>query len=239
MKAMIFAAGVGSRLAPITNTTPKALIEVGGKAAIGHVLDHIIAYGISDIVINLHHFQEKIRHYVDKNYALKAHISYSIENEKLLETGGGLLKARQFFSASDTILLHNADILSNIDIKSFIEYHRNSKADVSLAVRNRNSSRKLCFDNENRLVGWENKKSGEIKGQKGMRSFAFSGIHLIQGDLLEKFTQTGAFSIIEQYLELMQKIRIHSFPDNASYWFDIGSKEKLNHARAFFNSSFE
>lgn len=239
MKAMIFAAGIGSRLAPLTNKTPKALIEVGGKAAIGHVLDHITGVGIKDIVINLHHFPDKIKQYVDKNYHQKACISYSYEDKELLETGGGLLKAKKIFADTDAILLHNADILSNIDLEAFIKHHQNRKADVSLAVRDRNSSRKLHFNEENRLVGWENTKNKEIIGRKGISRFAFSGIHLIQTRILKEFTKTGAFSIISQYLDIMHKIDIQAFLDNDSYWFDIGSKEKLEKARAFFNSSLQ
>jgi len=239
MKAMIFAAGIGSRLAPLTDKYPKALVEIGGKTAIAHVLDHIIAVGIKNIIINLHHFPDKIKQYVDENYHQKACISYSFEDKELLETGGGLLKAKNFFSDTDNILLHNADILSNINLEDFIKYHQNRMADVSLAVRDRSSSRKLHFNKENRLVGWENTKNGEFIGQKGIRRFAFSGIHLIQTRIFKEFNKTGAFSIINQYLDLMHKIDIQAYVDNDSYWFDIGSKEKLEKTRAFFNSSLQ
>lgn len=236
---MIFAAGVGSRLQPLTDKIPKALVEVAGKTMLEHSIRHLVSYGFTDIIINLHHFPDQIKHTLKKHHNFGAQITFSEEYEELLDTGGGLKKAGWFFG-KEPFLAYNVDILTNINLNKFIHHHREHNTLATLLVRKRESSRYLLFDEKNRLAGWENIKTGEkiiTKDAGDFKRLAFSGIHAIHPVIFEYLPQKDVFSIIEAYLNLSKQHDVIGFTDNQSYWFDIGNMEKLENARAFLNDS--
>jgi len=238
MKAMIFAAGIGSRLQPLTDKIPKALVEVAGKTILQHSIKHLVSYGFTDIIINLHHFPDKIKQTLKENNNFGAQITFSEEYDELLDTGGGLNKAGWFFDEG-SFLAYNGDILTNMNLNAFIHHHREKNALATLFVRERQSSRYLLFDEKNRLVGWENIKTGEkiiTRNTDKYKRLAFSGIHAINPAIFDDLPQKDVFSIIEAYLHLSKQHDIIGFEDNQSYWFDIGNMEKLENARAFLNN---
>lgn len=238
MKAMIFAAGIGSRLRPVTDTRPKALVEVGGKTMLEHSILYLKKHGFDDIIINLHHFPEQIKSFLEKKKYFGIDITISDERDKLLDTGGGLKKVSWFFN-DQPFLLYNVDILTNLDLNEFTAFHRQNNGMATLAVRERSSSRYLLFDEAHKLIGWENTQTREQKILEKTNLIyrrAFSGIHMINPSFFNKLPQKKTFSIIEAYLGIAKNTSIYGFTDNHSYWFDIGSLEKLEKARIFMNS---
>lgn len=236
MKAMIFAAGIGSRLYPITSQKPKALVEVGGKTMLEHTIRHLKDYGTEAIIINVHHFADQIRQFVHQHNSFSIEIAFSDETGQLLDTGGGLKKASWFFSEKEPFIVHNVDVLSNLNLHQLYQYQTDQNALATLAVRQRQSSRYLLFDTSNRLCGWENRKTGEtklIRPAKNSRRLAFSGIQVIHPDLLQWMPREKVFSITQTYLEAGSQNTIQAFPEKNSWWFDIGNPENLQQARRF------
>lgn len=244
MKALIFAAGVGSRLKPWTDTHPKALVEVGGKPMLGRVIDKIIAAGISDIIVNVHHFAPQIVDYLN-NTEFMARITVSDESDLLLDTGGGLRKVIPIL-AGEPVLIHNADILTTFDLKKLIYSHARNGADATLLTQARDTTRKLVFDTDFRMHGWTNIATGDRKpaaldiGQD-MHLEAFDGVHIVSPSLyplLEEYRPAATpFSIIDFYVEMCGhcNIRSLSLPD-IDRWFDVGKPETLEQARNFFTN---
>lgn len=231
MKAMLFAAGLGTRLKPYTNDKPKALVEIGEITLLERCINQLKQNGIREIVINVHHFGNQIIDFLQSrnNFGLTIHISD--ESEALLDTGGGLLKAKALLAGNEPILLINVDVLTNLNFTELLHYHRQKQALATLVVRNRETSRYLLF-NEGVLVGWKNKKTGDLKtsrpeGITGSREYAFSGIHIIQPELLNEITETGKFSIIELYLRLAKTFKIAAYIDSQSVWMDLGKVEEM------------
>jgi len=236
MKAMIFAAGIGSRLQPLTLKKPKALVEVGGKTMLEHTILHLKQYGIKRIVINIHHFAEQIKQFVYQHNAFGLEIVFSHETDQLLDTGGGLKKASWFFSTKEPFIVHNVDVLSNLDLHQLYHHHTRHHALATLAVRGRESSRYLLFDSGNRLCGWENLKKGEkklIRPAAQYKRLAFSGIHVIDPALFQMMPNKKVFSITQTYLETGYKCMIQGFQEHDSWWFDVGNWENLQKARSF------
>lgn len=241
MKALIFAAGLGSRLRPLTDKMPKALIPVGGKPMLEHVILKLKASGFNEIVINIHHKGEQIIDYLKEmnNFGIQIHISD--ERDYLLDTGGGIKHARQFLDGNEPFLVHNADILSNVDLKKVYEHHRLSDGNpeaapccATLLVSPRESSRCLLFDEKNRLCGWQNRETGEVKSPYPdftptlHTGYAFSGIHVISPEIFEHMDEwTGKFSIIDFYLSICAKTNIQAYPLDNLQLLDIGKPETL------------
>ncbi len=224
---MIFAAGLGTRLKPLTNDKPKALVEVGGKTLLERSVTYLKNYGITDVTVNVHHCAAQIREFLRQrsNFGISIHVSD--ETDLLLDTGGGLLKARGFLEGKESILLINVDILTNLDLYRLFQTHTQSDALASLVVRRRQTSRYLLFDDDDRLAGWENRISGEIRqARPGLAAetipMAFSGIHLIRPRLFSLIREAGRFSIIDLYLRLSASEKIMAFTDNDSAWMDLG-----------------
>ena len=165
MKAMIFAAGLGTRLRPLTDNMPKALVLVGGKPMLERVILNLIKYGFDDITINIHHFGGQIIDFIKANNNFGVTIHISDERDELLDTGGGILKARNFLDGNEPFLVHNADILTDLNLKEFYDYHLGNNADATLLTASRNTARYLLLDDTNRLHGWINKNTGELKPQ--------------------------------------------------------------------------
>ena len=231
MKAIIFAAGFGTRLQPLTNNKPKALVEINGTTLLEIVINRLKLFGFNDIIINVHHFSDMIVDFLKKNNNFNTNITISDESDYILDTGGGLKKAAWFFNDKKPFLVHNVDIISNINLSEMYNKHLNSDAIATLAVRNRNSSRYFLFDENNTLCGWENTKTQEIKITKETNSqltqYAFSGIHVISPEIFNHINEKGNFSIVDVYLKLAATNKIMAFNHDKSLWFDVGDKNKL------------
>lgn len=234
--AMIFAAGLGTRLKPITDNKPKALIEVGGIMLLEHAVRHLSRYNIRQLVVNVHHFAPQViqkARELEKKYNLNIHISD--ESDQLLETGGGLKKASNYFSDTSAILLYNVDILSNLNLQHLIDYYQQQKPLALLSVRSRKTSRYFLFNENMELCGWKNMQNNEIRIQcsklQKLKPFAFSGIQIVSSELLHLLqTWQGAFSITEVYIRLCAYYRILGLYDQDSFWMDVGTIEKLDEA---------
>ena len=237
MKAMILAAGIGSRLKPITNEIPKALVEVGGKTMLEHSIRHLKHFGFTDIIINLHHFPEQIKEFLEENNHFGVTIHFSEEYDELLDTGGAIKKAAWFFG-NEPFIIYNTDILTNLNLWVLWNYHIQHDGIATLVVRKRNSSRYLLFDQNNRLEGWENVNNDEkklVNKTSVEKRLAFSGIHLMNPEIFQHFPNQKKFSVIEAYLDISKQENIYGFQDEQSYWFDVGNLEKLEKAHNFIN----
>jgi len=240
MKAMIFAAGLGTRLQHLTNNKPKALVNLNGVPLLQHVIFKLKKAGINEMIINIHHFGNQIIQFLQDNNNFGCKISISDERNTLLETGGGLKKAANLLAGHEPILIYNADIISDIDINALANSHIENDAIATLAMSTRPGSRKLVFDSKNFLCCWENTQTNEIKPARTpvgtTESLSFSGIHIISPKLLQLITEKGKFSIIEVYLRLAKDYKISSTIPNCNYWFDAGKIETLKEAEKFLNA---
>ena len=239
MKAFILAAGLGTRLKPITEHFPKALVEVNGKPLLQRLIEKMKHSGYTDIVINVHHFAEQVIDFLNANQNFGVRIQISDEREQLLDTGGALLKAKPLLENEPYFLLHNVDILSDIDFSKITEHHIKSKALATMAIRDRNSDRKFLFNEKLQLEGWQNTKTNEkilIENySETLTPFAFSGIHVVDFNIFKFIKQTGKFSIIETYLDLSETYDIRGFRHDEDLWLDIGKPEHLELAQRIFD----
>lgn len=237
MKAMIFAAGLGSRLLEETSDKPKALVVIGGKTLLQHAIEKLKKEGVSEIVVNVHHFSELVIQFISENdFGIPVHVSD--ESGKLLDTGGGLKKAAHFFDDNSPVLIYNVDVLSDLDLQLLKNEHLKSGAIATLVVRNRKTQRYFKFDNKRRLVGWMNKKTGESKisvpeNFKESVEMAFSGIHIVQPKLF-KLMPEDKFSITNFYLEVAKTHLVKGYFDDSELWMDVGKPEQLKAARKSF-----
>jgi len=236
MKAMIFAAGLGTRLRPLTDNMPKALVPVAGKPMLERVILRLKSAGFNEITVNIHHFGQQIIDFIEANQQFGITIHISDERGELLDTGGGIKKARPFLDGNEPFLVHNADILTDVDLTKLYRYHTENDADATLLVSRRNTSRYLLFDADNQLKGWINKSTGEVKPQgftytQGeLSEMAFGGVHVISPRLfrlLEGEQWQGKFSIVPFYLSVCRQARIQGFSSEGYRWFDIGKPETL------------
>ena len=236
MKALIFAAGKGTRLKPFTDHHPKALALVNEVPLLERNIKYLQGFGINDFVINIYHFGEQIVDFLKKNNNFNSNIELSDEKDQLLETGGGLVFARKFLDHGEDFLIMNADILTDLDLNFFVEYHQEKKDFATLAVSDRKSSRKLLFNPDMILKGWMNVESGEqrlAEFNKGFKPLAFSGIHCVNPEIFNKIKRTGKFSIMEEYLDLMSNASISGFEHSATI-IDVGRPESIIEAEKFF-----
>ena len=236
MKALIFAAGKGTRLKPFTDHHPKALAKVNGIPLLERNIKYLKSFGINDFVVNVHHFGEQIIEFLKLNNNFDCNIEISDESLELLETGGGLVFARKFLDFDEDFLIMNADILTDLDINELVKYHTKKKDLITLAVSERESSRKLLFNDDMVLKGWMNVQSGEqrlAEFNKGFKPYAFSGIHCINPEIFDKIKRTGKFSIMEEYLDLMQTEEIHGYI-HQSKLIDVGKPHSIIEAEKYF-----
>lgn len=238
MQAMIFAAGLGTRLKPLTDTMPKALVRVGGRPLIEHVVDKLKAAGVEKMVVNVHHFASQVVDYLHENGNFGADISISDETDKLLDTGGGLKKAAGLFAADAPILIHNVDILSNVDLRWLYESHEGN--DATLLVSERKTKRYLLFNDDMRLVGWTNIETGEVRSPykdldvDACRMYAFSGIHVFSPrlfPLMDAFPDK--FGIIDFYLKVCGEAVIKGCVKQDLRLLDVGKLDTLAEAERF------
>lgn len=236
MKALIFAAGKGTRLKPFTDHHPKALAMVNEVPLLERNIRFLQSFGINDFVINIHHFGDQIVNFLKKRDNFGAKVEISDERKELLETGGGLVFARKFFDFQEDFLIMNADILTDMNVAKFVKYHQEKKDFATLAVSDRNSSRKLLFNPEMILRGWLNVQTGEqrlAEFNKGFKALAFSGIHCINPEIFYKIKRTGKFSIMEEYLDLMHSEQIHGY-EHQGILIDVGRPESVLEAEKIF-----
>jgi NDP-sugar pyrophosphorylase family protein len=238
MKAMILAAGLGTRLRPLTGDRPKALVEVAGYTLLEITLRRLRQFGIREVIVNVHHFAEMVVEYLKKNDNFGMRIEISCE-EVLLDTGGGLKKAAWFFpegasNSDEPFILHNVDVLSTIDLERMARSHRENHALATLAVQERETSRYLLFDAQNHLCG---RRAGRDREPEIVRpcgqaqALAFSGVHIISARLLSRMTEDGVFSIINSYLRLAgEGEKIVGFRADEYYWRDLGRPEDVTQA---------
>ncbi|MBO7502078.1 MAG: nucleotidyltransferase family protein [Paludibacteraceae bacterium] len=234
MKAMIFAAGLGTRLKPLTDRIPKALVPLAGKPLLCWQLDKLVDAGIRDIVVNVHHLPEQIIEYLSEQCPKGCRVQISDERNLLLDTGGGLKKALTLLGdAREPVLACNVDILSNIDLKALIHQYEMTSESL-LVVSDRITQRYLCFDSEDCLCGWTNLKTGEIK-QKDGRHLAFSGMQILSVEALQRLREMPdmVFSMIDFYLSQCQTLRLHAYVPSDYRIMDVGKIEHLQDAEEF------
>ena len=230
-QAMIFAAGLGTRLKPLTDTMPKALVRVGGQPLIWHVIQKLKSSGYERIVVNVHHFADQIVTYLEENHNFGLDIRISDETSALLETGGGIKKALPLFDANEPILIHNVDILSNLDLEAL-------PMDAPLlVVSERQTKRYLMFDDEMRLQGWTNIETGQIKGEKADKLLAFSGIHVFHPSLVPLLDEwPDRFPIMDFYLKACGTHLIRGYEAKDLRLLDVGKLDTLDNAEKFIKS---
>lgn len=233
---MIFAAGLGTRLKPFTDNHPKALAVVNGKPLLQRNIEYLKSFGIDEIVINVHHFADQIIEFLEENNYFGIEISISDETDQVLETGGGLVKAKDHFE--EDFLVMNVDILTDLNLTDFIKAHQENNALITLAVSNRNSSRKLFFNQQNELKGWRNLKTEEeikaVDSLENCKDLAFSGVHVINPTLFNKITEKGKFSIMKVYMDLMKTESIIGFDHSGGILIDVGRPESVIEAENYF-----
>jgi len=223
MKAMVLAAGLGTRLRPMTNTRPKALVEAGGRTLLEITLSRLKTFGVRDVIINVHHFPDMIVEYLKANENFGMHIEVSRE-QVLLDTGGGLKRAGWFFqnNSDDPFILHNVDVITNIDLQRMLEFHVKHQPLATVAMQGRKTSRYLLFDTEGRLCG----KSPTPDPR--FQSLGFSGIHVISPRLLAMMPDEEVFSIITCYVDLAARgEKVLAFPADEYSWKDMGRPENF------------
>ncbi len=237
MKAFILAAGVGSRLKALTYDKPKALVKFNNKTMLELLLDKLKSQGINNIVINIHHKGEMIIDYLKANNNFGLDIQISDERDELMNTGGALLKARNLLQGREPVLIHNVDIISATNIDNLYGYHSCKKSMATLCVKERETSRYLMFDSDLQLKGWQNKKTGEQRFVNSVHkinyTLAYSGIYIIEPGFVDLIKQTGSFSIIESWLDIATNNRITGYIDPGEYWFDLGTKDRIDNAQNF------
>lgn len=243
MKAMILAAGLGTRLRPLTDTCPKALVEINGRALLEITLTRLRSFGVNEVIINVHHFAGMVVDYLKSHNNFDMRIEISREDDLLLDTGGGLKKAAWLFlenNSAEPFLLHNVDVLSTIDLQQMFESHQKRSALATLAVQERQSSRPLLFDENGLLAGRRKATLGSdemVRLSANLHPLAFSGIHVISPRLLNLITESGVFSIIDTYLRLVQSgEKILAFRADSFYWRDLGRLADLQQAESDYRN---
>ena len=239
MKAMVLAAGLGTRLRPLTNNRPKALVEIGGRTLLEITLRRLASFGIREVIVNVHHFADLVIEYLSKNGNFGMHVEISREDDVLLDTGGGLKKAAWFFlqgsQSDEPFILHNVDVISTIDLGRMLTFHHEHGALASLAVQQRKTSRELLFAENGQLCGRQTggNEPELVRPAQLTEGLAFSGVHVITPQLLKLIEEQGVFSIITTYLRLAAEGRkILAFRADEYYWRDLGKPENLIRAEA-------
>ena len=236
MKAMILAAGLGTRLKPFTDQHPKALALVNKKTLLQRNIEYLTGFGITDVIVNVHHFAVQIKGEIKTKNGFGSNVEISEEDE-ILETGGGLVKASWFFDKEPFVLM-NADVLTDMDLGAMVHQHLLNKPLATLAVTNRKTSRYFLFDEFDNLCGWKNEKTGEQKMSADIKvasQKAFSGIHVISPEIFSLIKQKGKFSMVDVYLDLAKTQNIMAFDHSNSKFIDVGKPESIAKAAKLFS----
>ncbi|MBS1580146.1 MAG: NTP transferase domain-containing protein [Bacteroidetes bacterium] len=237
MKAMIFAAGLGTRLKPFTDKHPKALAIVNNKTLLQRNIEYLQQFGIKNVIVNVHHFSNQIINILEKNKGWGSNIAISNETDEVLETGGGLKKAAWYFKNENDFVVMNADILTDMHLDEMIKQHQQKKCLATLAVSDRTSSRYFLFNENDELCGWQNINTNEqkiVRKSKMLIPKAFSGIHVINSSIFSLIQQEGKFSMVDVYLSLATTHSIISFNHSANKFIDVGKPENIIKAESLF-----
>lgn len=236
--AMILAAGLGTRLKELTKDKPKALVEVAGKTLLERNIENLLNHGFDTIIVNIHHFGNQIIDFVEKHH-YNANIYISDERGLLMDTGGGIVQALPYFHDNQAVLVHNVDILSDVDLHSYYDDFIHSGDDAWLLTQDRDTTRKLLFNSDDLLVGWRNLKDEQFKWvnriRKDYKELAFNGMHIFKPSIFEGYP-LQRYSIIDLYLELAKQRTIRSKEIRPGFWFDIGKIEDFGKIHSFFTS---
>jgi len=238
MKAMIFSAGLGTRFKPWTDVHPKALALVNGKSLLQRNIEYLQQYGIKDVVVNVHHFADQIVDAVKKNNGWGSHVIISDETDEVLETGGGLLKARPLLEDGHPFITLNVDILTDLDINKLLVFHEQHKPLISFGISDRKTSRYFLFDDTNRLCGWRNVKTGEEKisiNKPHLQQKAYSCVVVFQPEVFSFIRQRGKFSLTETYLDLAGEHAILGYDHSGDKFVDVGKPESVVEAEKLFD----
>lgn len=246
MKAMLLAAGFGTRLKPFTNDHPKALVQVNNKTLLQRNIEYLQQSGVYDVIVNVHHFAEQVIETIIRNNGWGSNITISDETDAILETGGGLKRAEWYLKDEENFVLMNADVLTDLSLKEMILFHEANNPLATLATTNRETSRYFLFNDENILCGWKNVKTGEEKiphspfsiHKEGLevRAKAFSGIHIINKKIFSLMQQSEVkFSMVDVYLSLCAENKILSFDHSDTKFIDVGKPESLQQASVIFD----
>ena len=237
MKAMIFSAGLGTRFKPWTDTHPKALALVNGKSLLQRNIEYLQQYGITEVVVNVHHFAEQVREAIDKNNGWGSKIIISDESAEVLETGGGLLKARHLLECDGPFITLNVDILTNLDINKLLAFHQQHKPLISFGVTDRKTSRYFLFDEVNRLCGWKNTLTEQQKiaiSKPDLKLKAYSCVVVFEPQVFSLIRERGKFSLTETYLDLAAENLILGFEHSGDKFIDVGKPESVAIAETLF-----
>lgn len=234
---MIFAAGLGTRFKPWTDSHPKALAPVNGKSLLQRNIEYLQQYGIREVVINVHHFADQIIDAVKQQHGWGSNIIISDETDEVLETGGGLLKAKELLRGNEPFITLNADFLTDLNINSLINFHRERKGLISFAVTNRKTSRYFLLDENNRLCGWRNVKTGEERisiPKQNLTEKAYSCVVVFQPEIFDLIPQRGKFSLVDTYLSLAAQYPIYGYDHTGDKLVDVGKPESVAAAEKLF-----
>ncbi len=234
---MIFAAGLGTRFKPWTDSHPKALAPVNGKSLLQRNIEYLQQYGIREVVINVHHFVDQIIDAVKQQHGWGSNIIISDETDEVLETGGGLLKAKELLRGNEPFITLNADFLTDLNINSLINFHRERKGLISFAVTNRKTSRYFLLDENNRLCGWRNVKTGEERisiPKQNLTEKAYSCVVVFQPEIFDLILQRGKFSLVDTYLSLAAQYPIYGYDHTGDKLVDVGKPESVAVAEKLF-----
>lgn len=237
MKAMIFAAGLGTRFKPWTDKHPKALAMVNGKSLLQRNIEYLQQYNINDVIVNVHHFADQLVHAIEENNGWGSNVFISDETDEVLETGGGLLKAKDLFIPGEKFITCNADILTDLNINRLLAFHESKRPLVSFGITDRKTSRNFLFDNEDRLCGWVNNQSGDQRislYKHGLVQKAYSCVVVFEYDIFRLTPFSGKFSLTDLYLELAGQHPIYGFDHTGDKWVDVGKPESISIAESLF-----
>jgi NDP-sugar pyrophosphorylase family protein len=231
LKALILAAGLGTRLMPLTTHTPKALVKVNGMTLLEIAIRRLASQGFNEIIVNVHHHADQVINYLEMSQFENVQIAISNETDQLLDTGGAILKAKWFLNGKEPFLVHNVDVISNLSLKTILTEHKDRNALATLSVIDRVTKRYFLFDDGLRLRGWTDTSNGEIRMAGGsdftLRKLAFSGIHVISPGIFNLIEEQGRFSVIDTYLKLAADHPIHGFLQPGMTWFDLGKPDQI------------
>lgn len=240
MKAMILAAGVGSRLGPLTSQKPKALVVVNGICLLERLILKLKQQGINEFMVNVHHFPDQIIRFLEEKHQFGMNISISDERNTLLDTGGAIRHAQDFFSGTESVLVHNVDVISEVDLKALHAYHLQHQAMATLCIRQRETNRKLLFDDQLQLAGWRNLNTQTYKWVSHIpahyHEFAFNGIYVVSPGFAGHLAFNGRFSIIDAWLEMAKHHKIIGFKDVSDHWYDLGTAERIRQAESYLSN---
>ena len=237
MKAMIFAAGLGTRFKPWTDEHPKALAIINGKSLLQRNVEYLQRYGIYDVVVNVHHFPDQVIEAIEQNHGWGSNIIISDERDEVLETGGGLLKAAPLLQSGEPFITLNADILTDLNIHDLLVFHQQQKALISFGISNRTTSRYFLFDEHNRLCGWRNVQTGNEKisiPANPLFQKAYSCVVVFEPSIFELIPQRGKFSLTETYLSLATDHLIAGYEHTGEKWIDVGKPASVSIAEEMF-----